>query len=50
VVSIINKKYKIISKLISKLAIKVLAINILVSKLVYKILIETNLKHGVISN
>jgi len=39
------KYYKIVSKLVSKLATKVLAINILDYKLVFKILIETNLEY-----
>jgi len=39
-----------VSKLVSKLAIKVLATNILDSKLVSKRLIETNLKYKVVSN
>jgi len=38
-----------ISKLVSKLATKILAINILDSKLISKILIETNLRYKVIS-
>jgi len=39
------KYYKMISKLVSKLATKVLGTSILDSKLVYKRLIETNLEH-----
>ena len=50
VVSIINKMYKIISKLVSKLAIKVLATNILDYKLVSERLIETNFKYKVVSS
>jgi len=39
-----------VSKLISKLATKILAINILCSKLVYKRSIETNLEYKVVSS
>jgi len=39
------KYYKIVSKLLSKLATKVLATNILNFKLASKRLIETNLEH-----
>ena len=45
VVSIINNNYKIVSKLVSKLAIKVLATNILDFKSISKILIKTNLEY-----
>jgi len=38
-----------VSKLVSKLATKVLATNVLVSKLVYKRLIKTNLEYEVVS-
>jgi len=50
VIFIINKKFKIISKLVYKLAIQVLVTNVLDSKLVYKRLIETNLKYKIINN
>jgi len=44
------KSYKMISRFISKLAIKVLDINILDSKLVSKILIKTNVEYKVVSS
>jgi len=50
VVSIINKIYKMISKLVSKWATKVLTTNIFYSKLVFKRIIETNLQYKVISS
>ena len=49
-VSIINKNYKMSFKLISKLATKILTINVLDSKLVSKRLIDINLEYKVVGN
>jgi len=48
-VVIIKKNYTIVSKLVAKLATKVLTTNILDSKLVSKRLVETNLEYKVVS-
>jgi len=52
VVFIINKKnYKIIYKLVSKLATKILITNVFLDyKLVFKRLIETNLEYKIVSS